>query len=87
MTKETAAGMAPYHRPGPDDCTGIVDFLHVKWEVLHQRYSRPFCGSGGFEGLPLDFDDAAFYRRFDSFSKSGRQMREEGRDHGAILLG
>ena len=57
------------------------------WEVLHQRYHRPFYGSGGFEGLPLDFDDAEFYRRFDSFSKSGRQIREEGRDHGAILPG
>ena len=45
------------------------------------------CGSGGFEGLPLDFDDAAFYRRCDSFSKSGRQMREAGHDQGATLLG
>jgi hypothetical protein len=37
--------------------------------------------------LPIDFDDAEFYRLFDSFSKSGRQMREEGHDHGAILRG
>ena len=44
-------------------------------------------GSGGFEGLPLDFDDAEFYRHFDSFSTSGRQRREAGRDHGAIVLG
>ena len=44
-------------------------------------------GAGGFEGLPLDFDDAEFYRRFDSFSTSGRQMMEAGRDHGAIVLG
>jgi hypothetical protein len=40
-----------------------------------------------FEGLPLDFDDAEFYRRFDSFSKNGRQRREAGRDHGAIVRG
>ena len=43
--------------------------------------------SEGFEGLPLDFDAAKFYRRFDSFSKNGRQRREAGRDHGAIVLG
>jgi hypothetical protein len=57
------------------------------WEVLYQRYHRPLGGSGGFEGLPLDFDAAEFYRRFDSFSKNGRQMMEAGRDHGAIVLG
>ncbi len=37
--------------------------------------------------MPLDFDDAEFYRHFDSFSTSGRQRREAGRDHGAIVLG
>jgi hypothetical protein len=37
-------------------------------------------------GLPLDFDDTAFYRRFDSFSKSGRHIREDERDHGATVL-
>jgi hypothetical protein len=46
-----------------------------------QRHERivPFhCyGSGGFEGLPLDFDDAEFYRRFDRFSTSGGQRRKE----------
>jgi len=29
MTKEMAAGMAPRHQPIFNDCTGIVDFLHV----------------------------------------------------------
>jgi hypothetical protein len=37
--------------------------------------------------LPLDFDDAAFYRRFDRFSTRGYQRRDEERDHGAIVLG
>jgi len=54
---------------------------------LRNFYHRPLCRSRGFEGLPLDFDDAAFYRRFDRFSKSGHQMREEGCDHGAMLRG
>jgi hypothetical protein len=49
---------------------------------------HPVCyGSGGCKGLPLDFDYAAFYRRFDRFSTRGRQMRSAGRDHGAIVLG
>ena len=47
----------------------------------------PFSGSGGLEGWLLDFDDAAFYRQGDRRSTSGRQRREAGRDHGAIVLG
>ena len=41
-----------------------------------QRYPRSCDSSGGLEGLPLDFDDAEFYRHFDRFSTSQRQMRE-----------
>jgi hypothetical protein len=59
--------------------------------ALAEHHPRQFpimkAAIEGFEGLPLDFDDAAFYRRFDSFSKSRRQMREEGRNRGAILRG
>ena len=55
-------------------------------ELPHIPITPPLWGSGGFEGLPLDFDNAAFYRRFDRFSTRGRQMRDEGRDHGAIVL-
>jgi len=41
----------------------------------------------GLEGWLLDFDDAAFYRQGDRRSTSGRQRRDAGRDHGAMVLG
>jgi hypothetical protein len=43
----------------------------------------------GAAGLLLDFGDADFYRRYDSFSKRAGQMRLDEdirRDDGAILL-
>jgi len=46
-----------------------------------------FSNALTLQGLPLDFDDAAFYGRFDSFRTSGRQGRKNGCDHGAIVLG
>ncbi len=53
---------------------------------LRQVLYALLWGFGSFEGRPLDFDDGEFYRRCASLSPSVRRMRQEGRQHGTLVM-